>query len=373
MRIGILGAGQLGRMLALAGVPLGMRFRFLDRHERPCAASLGEHICAPFDDEDALARFADGLDVATIEFENIPLDALEAVGRLTPARPGVESLRIARDRLEEKELFRRSAIETAPHAKIDTPEHLDDAIERIGTPGILKARSGGYDGKGQVRIDGDKDGSKDGKKGIDEAHDLIRDTPCIYEGFVDFDHETSVVAVRSLTGETAFYPIGRNTHTRGILTRCDVPADPHSLTRNAQAHAERLLLELDHVGVLTIEFFVKGETLIANEIAPRVHNTGHWTIDAAVTSQFENHLRAIAGLPLGATDLLRDQGCAMLNCIGAMPNPRDVLRHPCARLHDYGKVPRPGRKVGHVTTLSPHGPDFPELESTITEANALRV
>lgn len=365
VRLGVFGAGQLGRMLALAGAPLGVRCRFIDPHETPCAALFGEHVRAEFDDESAHKRFAEGLDVATLEFENIPTSALEAVRALVPIRPAPESLRVAQDRVLEKELFHNCNIETAPTARVDSPDDLRGAINTIGVPGILKARRGGYDGKGQARVTSIDE--------LDEARELAEKTACVYEGVVDFDHEVSVVGVRGLDGATTFYPVGVNTHTSGILTRCDIPpaSIPHPLTERGVCHTRDVMEELEHVGVLTVEYFVCGERLIANELAPRVHNTGHWTIDGAFTSQFENHLRAVLGWPLGSTELLCEEGCAMLNCIGGLPKPRDVLAHPRVCLHDYGKFPRPGRKLGHVTCLAHHQTRIDELVSIIANANRL--
>ncbi|CAE7267656.1 purK, partial [Symbiodinium necroappetens] len=356
---------QLGRMLALAGIPMGLRFRFLDPNPDPCAAELGEHVHADYEDERALARFTEALDAATIEFENIPPAALKRAAQRVPVLPGPRSLETAKDRLEEKRLFDRCEIPTAPTRTVDTLEDLEAALAAIGSPAILKRRTGGYDGKGQAKITSPDTAAI--------AFASIGERPAVLQGVVEFDHECSIVAVRSKTGEMAFYPLAINTHTRGILTRSVVPAEPHALTDAAVAHATKILNELDHVGVLTIEFFVENGALVANEIAPRVHNTGHWTIDAARTSQFENHLRAILGWPLGDTACTDPEGCAMLNCIGAMPPAAQLLEDTRARLHDYAKQPRPGRKVGHITRPGATNDAFDVLEALVTKTNALAV
>jgi len=361
--VGVFGAGQLGRMLALAGIPLGLRFRFLDPHASPCAAELGEHIRGAFDDTHAIARFADGLDIATIEFENIPPHALEIASRTVPVLPSAKSLGIAKDRVKEKQLFERCGIPYTPTATISGIADLGTAVERIGAPGILKSRSEGYDGKGQARIESADDASA--------AFESIGCVPAVYERFVEFDHECSLVAVRSGSGEIVFYPLAINTHTRGILTKSHVPQLSHPLTELARSHARSILDDLQHVGVLTIEFFVRGDTLTANEIAPRVHNTGHWTIDAARTSQFENHVRAIAGFPLGPTDLTVPHGCTMLNLIGGIPEVARMLAFADARVHLYGKEPRPGRKVGHVTWCGDQSEEFSRLERLVEKSNLL--
>lgn len=363
MRVGVFGAGQLGRMLALAGIPLGLRFRFFDPSESPCAAELGEHVRADYTDTNAIERFCDGLDVATIEFENVLPEALAAASQRVTVEPGTRSLETGKDRLLEKQLFERCDIPHADTAPVETEADLAAAVDSIGAPGILKSRTGGYDGKGQARITAATDAHA--------AFDAIGRRPAVYQRLVRFDHECSIVAVRSRTGEIAHYPLAVNTHTRGILTKSVVPADPHPLTASAAAHATRVLYDLGHVGVLTIEFFVENGKLVANEIAPRVHNTGHWTIDAARTSQFENHLRAILGWPLGDTACTEPDGCAMLNLIGALPPHAEALAAPRAKLHDYAKRPRPGRKVGHLTR--PGRPDaaFDALEALIAKSNAL--
>jgi 5-(carboxyamino)imidazole ribonucleotide synthase len=316
--VGCIGGGQLGRMLGLAGLPLGLRFRFLDPAADACAGDLGELLVGAYEDTDALARLADGAAVVTYEFENVPVTAARAVGSV----PGPRALELGQDRLTEKELFRRLGI---PTARFGT-------VADVGVPALVKSRRLGYDGKGQRRVDTVE------PIGGDE----------LAEEIVPFERELSLVAVRGRDGATAFYPVAENVHRDGILRVSRAPA-----TDAPQAEAEelagRLLADLDYVGVLALELFEVGGLLLANEFAPRVHNTGHWTIDGAVTSQFENHLRAILGLPLGDTAALAP--CTMVNLIGDVP-PRDALLSlPGAHLHVYGKEPRPGRKVGHVTLV----------------------
>jgi 5-(carboxyamino)imidazole ribonucleotide synthase len=366
-KIGILGAGQLGRMLALAGYPLDLEFRFLDPTPDSPARHLGEFICAPYDDEAALARFVDGLDLVTFEFENVPASALEYLEAHLPTAPPRQALATGQDRLEEKTLFRALGIETSPFAVVDTRADLEAAAAELGLPAILKTRRFGYDGKGQFRLRTPAD--------LDAAWEALGGVPLILEGFVDFDRELSIIAARGRDGETVFYPLTENHHEGGILRLSLAPAprlgqDPAPALDPAAAHdlapdpvpdpatnpalqttAERyaglVLDRLDYTGILAIELFQRGGQLLANELAPRVHNSGHWTIEGAETSQFENHLRAICGLPLGETTPRGHS--AMLNLIGTTPDPAAVLAVPGAHLHNYGKAPRPGRKLGHIT------------------------
>jgi len=340
-KIGVLGAGQLGRMLALAGYPLGLEFRFLDPAPDSPSRHLGEFVNARYDDEAALARFVDGVDLVTFEFENVPAHVLAFLEDHVPTAPGREALATGQDRLAEKTLFRELGIETPPFATVDSRADLEEAVARIGLPAVLKTRRLGYDGKGQFVLRSAAD--------LDEAWKALGGVPLILEGFVAFDRELSIIAVRGRNGETAFYPLTENHHEGGILRLSLAPAprlDP-ALQATAEEYARRVLDRLGYVGVLAIELFQRGGDLLANELAPRVHNSGHWTIEGAETSQFENHLRAICGLPLGQTT---PRGySAMLNLIGTTPNPAKVLAVPNAHLHLYGKAPRPGRKLGHVT------------------------
>ncbi|MBZ0116192.1 MAG: 5-(carboxyamino)imidazole ribonucleotide synthase [Sandaracinaceae bacterium] len=344
MRVGILGGGQLGRMLALAGHPLGCTFVVLTP-ERDCpAASVAETIVAPYDDPVALDALASRVDVVTYEFENVPADVVARLSARVPVRPGSEALRIASDRLNEKDLFTRLGIPTVPYRAVDGAGAMDEAVRAIGLPAVLKTRRLGYDGKGQrvLRKPIDVEGAYTGLGGGE----------LLLEGFVDFRRELSIVAVRSLDGEVAFYPLVENRHEGGILRMTRAPA-PHVTTEaseRARSYARALLDALDYVGVIALELFDDGAGLLANEIAPRVHNSGHWTIEGAETSQFENHLRAICGMALGSTEARGE--CAMINLIGAIPDAQKILRVPGAHLHVYGKEPRPGRKVGHVTVTA---------------------
>jgi 5-(carboxyamino)imidazole ribonucleotide synthase len=341
MRVGVLGAGQLGRMLALAGYPLGLRFRFLDPAPGAPAGVLAEQFVAPFEDPARLGVFLQGLDVLTYEFENVPVDLPRSLGRSVAVYPPPAALEASQDRLSEKSLFRRLGLPTAPFAPVDAPDHVGRALAAVGLPALLKTRRFGYDGKGQCLIRSAADA-----EGAWERQGRV---PLLAEGFVRFDRELSILAVRGKDNRAAFYPLVDNVHAGGILrlSRAPAPGLTAALQGRAEDYAGRVLRELEYVGVLAIEFFQQGDELIANEMAPRVHNSGHWTIEGAQTSQFENHLRAILGLPLGSTEV--PGPCAMVNLIGAVPDPAAVLAVPGAHLHLYGKAARPGRKLGHVT------------------------
>jgi 5-(carboxyamino)imidazole ribonucleotide synthase len=343
MTIGILGGGQLGRMLALAGYPLGLRFRFLDPAPDTPAGRLAEHIVGRYDDPAVLERFVQGVDLVTYEFENVPVKAARWLAERVPVLPPPQALETAQDRLYEKECFWRLDIPTAPFVAVDSCADLEAAIERIGLPAVLKTRRFGYDGKGQAVLHTTAD--------IAPAWKALGGVPLILEGFVPFDRELSILAVRGRSGAMAFYPLVENHHREGILRLSLAPAPdlPSALQAQAERYAARVLEALDYVGVLAIELFQVGKQLLANEMAPRVHNSGHWSIEGAETSQFENHLRAVLGLPLGST---APRGVsAMLNLIGSMPERAAVLAHPGAHLHLYDKAPRPGRKLGHITLV----------------------
>lgn len=329
--VACIGGGQLGRMLGLAGLPLGLRFRFLDPSSAAPAADVGELVVGAYDDPVALARLARGAAVVTYEFENVPVEAVRPVAPLPPPR----ALELGQDRLVEKLLFRRLGI---PTARFGT-------LAETGLPALVKSRRLGYDGKGQRRAEAAE---------WTGEHELA-------EELVAFDRELSLVAVRDRDGDTRFWPLAENVHRGGILrvTRAPAAAPPQA---EAEELAERLLGDLDYVGVLALELFEVGSRLLANEFAPRVHNTGHWTIDGSVTSQFENHLRAILALPLGPTEAIFPT--VMLNLVGGVPPTERLLRLPGAHLHLYGKEPRPGRKLGHVTLV---GAD----ETTVAEAIAI--
>jgi 5-(carboxyamino)imidazole ribonucleotide synthase len=340
--IGILGGGQLGRMLALAGYPLGLRFRFFDpvAGEAPVDA-LAERVRGAYLDATVLESFAAGLDAVTFEFENVPVVAARQLAARVPVFPPPQALEVAQDRLVEKSFFRDQGIPTPPFVAVNAREELAGAIAQIGLPAMLKTRRMGYDGKGQALLRAPED--------VELAWEALQGQDLILEGFVAFDREVSILAVRSKTGEVAYYPLVQNRHREGILRRSIAPAPDTTpeLQALAQNYAARVLAALDYVGVLAIELFQVGETLIANEMAPRVHNSGHWTIEGAETSQFENHLRAVVGLPLGST---APHGLsAMLNLIGEVPDATAILAVPGAHLHLYDKAPRPGRKLGHVT------------------------
>ncbi len=344
MLVGVLGAGQLGRMLALAGLPLGMRFRFLDPDPDAPGAAVGEHIVGSFDDAQAVARFADGLDVATFEFENVPVSCVESLAGSVKVWPSAFALNVAQDRVSEKKFFQKAQLAVHPYAPVEDLPSLRRALENeVGVPAILKTRRGGYDGKGQavIRSIGD----------AEQAWQAIGQRPAIVESLVPFSRELSVVAVRGIDGSFSAYPIAENHHKGGILRTTIAPATgvPVEIARAANEHCLALMEAMKYVGVLAIEFFEHNGSLLANEMAPRVHNSGHWTIEGAVTSQFENHLRAVAGLPLGDTSPCGHS--VMLNLIGGSPDPAAILAIPGAHLHLYGKAPRPGRKIGHVTIV----------------------
>ena len=329
--VGCIGGGQLARMLALAAAPLDVRFRFLDPSPDACAGDVGELLVGAYDDPDLLDRLADGADVVTYEFENIPGEAALRVG----AVPDSRALEQGQDRLVEKDLFRSLGITTARYG----------SLEDSGLPALVKSRRLGYDGKGQRVVESLE------SLGADElAEEVVR-----------FDRELSIVAARGRDGQTAFYPLAENEHRGGILALSRAPA-PHAPQGEAEEIATKLLDALGYVGVLAVELFEVEGRLLANEFAPRVHNTGHWTIDGAVTSQFENHVRAVLGLPLGSTEALGE--AVMLNLVGEAPPLEHLLRVPGAHVHLYGKSPRAGRKLGHVTLVDAE-------EDRIAEVRAL--
>ncbi|MEQ8316111.1 MAG: 5-(carboxyamino)imidazole ribonucleotide synthase [Phycisphaerales bacterium] len=357
MRLGILGGGQLARMTALAAAPLGVRVRAYDPSPDACAADVCELIDGPYDDAAALRGFADGLDAVTYEFENVPTIAAETIASRVPIRPGIESLRLSQDRCLEKQALTDAGFEVAPWTPVDSLDSLQKALETIGAPAILKTRRGGYDGKGQAIIADAADAPR--------AWAAIDEQPAVLEQMLRFDRELSLVVARGIEGDSASYPLVENEHRQGILRVTVAPAVGVSNEINAQAQtmARTLMAALDHRGVLTIEFFEVDGRLVANEFAPRVHNSGHWTIDGAATSQFENHVRAVMGLPLGSTEVRCPT--VMLNCVGQLPDVRRVLSRPDSRLHDYRKQQRPGRKVAHVNVCSCTGDRAEELARTL--------
>lgn len=342
MHIGIIGAGQLGRMMALSGIPLGLRFTMYDRNADVPGATVAPIVTGGFDDHRRLARFARGVDVVTFDWENVPVESVRAIAKIRPVWPPPRSLAASQDRLSEKRLFQRLGIPVAPYSAVETRADLARAIATIGAPGILKTRRLGYDGKGQAAIRRAAD--------ADDAFEQLQGKPLLYERFVRFSREVSLVAVRDRSGKIACYPLAANVHEQGILVETRAPYRQARLQREAERHHRRLMQALGHVGVLCVEYFVERGRLVANEMAPRVHNSGHWTIEGAETSQFENHIRAIAGLPLGST---RPRGhSVMVNLIGRMPGRRTVLGMAGVHLHDYDKSPRPGRKLGHLTAVA---------------------
>jgi len=356
--IGILGGGQLGYMLALAGYPLGLHFRFLDPSPEAPVGRIATRITGQYDDHAALKKFAAGLELVTYEFENVPVEAARFLAERVPVLPPPAALEAAQDRLNEKRLFQKLGIATTEFAAVADQDSLEVATKQIGLPAILKTCRMGYDGKGQWILRSAEDvarakselpaaSSAPGKR--TDAEPSQETAPFLLERLVPFTRELSVLAVRGRDGETAAYPLVENHHRGGILRLSLAPAPQldRAVQHAAEDAARRVLDALQYVGVLAIEFFEHEGRLLANEMAPRVHNSGHWTIEGAVTSQFENHLRAVVGLPLGSISAI---GCsAMLNLIGDVPDSAEVLAVRDAHLHLYGKSARAGRKLGHVT------------------------
>jgi 5-(carboxyamino)imidazole ribonucleotide synthase len=361
--VGILGGGQLARMMALAGAPLGLRFLVLDTVADACAGQFAPMVVGDYTDRAALEEFASRIDVATFDFENVPAESAQWLTARAPVFPNPRALATAQDRLAEKTLFRELGIPVPPFAAIDTREQLRAAVAELGTPCILKTRRLGYDGKGQFRLKAASDadaawaalGPQAGTVGL------------ILEAFVPFDRELSVVAVRGRDGEFRAWPLTENWHVDGVLSASLAPArvDP-ALAATAYDYARRLATALDYVGVFALELFCKGGGLLANELAPRVHNSGHWTIEGTACSQFENHVRAVLGLPLGDASALGHS--VMLNWIGELPDAKPVLAEPRAHWHDYGKAPRAGRKVGHATLCADDSAQMRERLARVARA-----
>jgi 5-(carboxyamino)imidazole ribonucleotide synthase len=346
-RVGIVGAGQLGRMLALAGYPLGIRCLFLDRSADAPAAQVAPILTGELEDATLLAALAARSEVVTFDWENISGHALAPLEQLTHVRPPRAALEVSQDRLSEKALFTRLRIPVAAHAAIDSRDDLTRAVRKFGLPGVLKTRRMGYDGKGQFVV---RDAAQ-----MDEAWAAIGGLGLIYEKFQEFSREVSLVGARSASGKIVFYPLSANTHGGGILHYGIAPFTNRALEAAARTCMKRVMNALAYIGVLAIEFFVVDGRLVANEMAPRVHNSGHWTIEGCVTSQFENHLRAICGLPLGSTRPLGHT--AMINFISAMPDRERLMAIDGLAFHDYGKEPRAGRKLGHCTILRSRAAD----------------
>jgi 5-(carboxyamino)imidazole ribonucleotide synthase len=339
MVIGIIGAGQLAKMMVLAGYPMGQEFVVLDPAPDAAAGRVARQIVGNYDDPAKLSELAQAAQVVTFDFENVPAQAIRDLSARVAVFPPADALATSQDRCLEKELFGKLGIPTTRFRRIDTAEQLHDAIKEIGLPAVLKTRRLGYDGKGQkvLRAPGD----------IEDAWQAVSESPSVLEEFIAFDREVSLIAVRDRKGETAFYPLVHNIHRNGILHISRAPYANKKLQKQAEHHVGAILQHFDYVGVLAVEFFVRDKQLIANEMAPRVHNTGHWTIEGAGVSQFENHLRAITGLPLGTTEA--HSHAAMINFISTLPPVEKILAIPGCHYHDYGKAPRPGRKLGHAT------------------------
>lgn len=355
MKVGILGAGQLARMIALAGYPLGLDFIFLDPAKDACANKLGEHLQGDYKDPRLLAQLAEAADVVTYEFENVSADVAEFLTSHTQVHPSPKALAVAQDRLIEKNFFRALDIPTPDFAPIDSLEDLEQVMTSIGYPAILKSRRLGYDGKGQSVLKSEAD--------LRQAWELMEGAPAIVEAFVPFEREVSIIAVRSVSGAMVFYPLSENLHRGGIL-RIAKCCEGDAMQDQAEAYVSRLMDELGYVGVLALELFETGGRLIANEFAPRVHNSGHWTIEGAETSQFENHLRAILDLPLGSTAPVGK--AAMVNFIGGFPEAQEVLALQQAHLHLYDKSPRKGRKVAHATIRAENSEQLSSLLGQLT-------
>jgi 5-(carboxyamino)imidazole ribonucleotide synthase len=338
MKIGVLGGGQLARMLALAGYPLGLKFIILDPDANAGAAGLSEHLLGAYDDPALLAELADKADVVTYEFENVPAHVAEFLSSHTTVYPPANALAVAQDRLLEKNFFQQLNIRTAPYAAIDSLADLQQAMPTIGYPAILKTRRMGYDGKGQVVVNSEAD--------LADAWQAMDSAAAIVEGFINFRREISIIAARRPSGDIVFYPVSENRHKGGILRVAECRSnDP--LQTTAETYVKNLLEALGYVGVIALELFDVDGELLANEFAPRVHNSGHWSIEGAETSQFENHLRAILDLPLGSTSPRGLSG--MVNFIGGQSADEEVLSLPGSHLHLYDKSPRKGRKVAHAT------------------------
>jgi 5-(carboxyamino)imidazole ribonucleotide synthase len=338
-----MGGGQLGRMLGLAGIPLGLEFVFVDPSSEACAKVAGELIQAGFENEEAARQLSSRADVATFDFENVPASTALALQENCEVHPSPLALGAGQDRLAEKELLTSLGIDVAPYHAVSSRTDLLDGLEKLGYPAVLKTRRLGYDGKGQAVIRDQED--------LERAWQKLGDFDLVLEAFVPFDAECSLVAVRGAGGEIRTWPLARNVHSNGIL----MLSMPGVFGQEVQSLATRkmtaLLEHFDYRGVLTIEFFLVEGELLANEFAPRVHNSGHWSIDGAVCSQFENHVRAITSMPLGETSMTTQS--LMFNWIGEMPDRDLAMGVPGLHWHDYGKAPRPGRKIGHATLTAP--------------------
>jgi 5-(carboxyamino)imidazole ribonucleotide synthase len=359
MKLGIVGGGQLGRMMAEAALPLGIKTAFLDPSDAACAKDCGHLICADYGDQQALTSLCDFADAITFEFENVTPEALAFVAQKKPAFPPASALQTARDRWSEKSLFQQLGIKTATLALVDDQDSLEAGVEKTGFPCILKTRTLGYDGKGQKVLRSRQD--------VPGTFAELGSVPMLLEGFIEFEYEVSCIGVRSRNGQMAFYPLVENEHRNAMLHRSE-PLVDSPLQLQAESAVKAVMEALDYVGTMAFEFFVCGDELIANEIAPRVHNSGHWTIEGSSCSQFENHVRAVLGLPLGSTETRSP--VAMYNVIGKRPDMNALLNVPGLHWHDYTKSERPGRKIAHITITAGNKND---LETRCTHVESLLV
>ena len=356
MVIGILGAGQLARMIALAGKPLGLKFIFLDPTEIACAADVGKHLIGDYTDEALLSQLAEESDIITYEFENVPVEIIDYLNQKTAVYPPAKALLIGQDRITEKKFLQDLGIATAPFAAVSSLEDLQQAMSDIGYPAILKTRRFGYDGKGQVVLKSDQD--------LATAWQAIKNSPSVVEGFVPFDREISIIASRNVSGNVVYYPLSENEHHKGILRLAkNTRNDP--LQTEAESYINTILTALDYVGTIALELFAVGDKLIANEFAPRVHNSGHWTIEGSETSQFENHLRAIMDMPLGSTSSIGYS--AMQNFIGNVPASEKLLSLSQVHLHLYDKAARKGRKLAHATVRTDNLETYTDSIDSLTK------
>ncbi|MCS5709139.1 5-(carboxyamino)imidazole ribonucleotide synthase [Candidatus Berkiella cookevillensis] len=339
MKVGILGGGQLSRMLALAGIPLGFDFCFYEPSLENGVSQLGQVIQKPYSDIEALASFIESCDVITYENENIPVETATLIAKCKPLHPNTKALKTTQDRLLEKTMFDHLSIPTVAYQAIDSKATLENFLKLHGSPIVLKKRRQGYDGKGQCKINSMQDI-------IELSNDFLNDA--IAEQFIAFDREISIIAVKGINGDCRYYDICQNYHEKGILHHTQNKIDD-PMFNTAKIYVDKVIQHLDYVGCISFEFFQKGTQLFANEIAPRVHNSGHWTIEGAQTSQFENHLRAITGMGLGNT--ASTDHFQMFNLLGAIPDKEGMMNYDFVHLHDYQKIAKPGRKVGHITLL----------------------
>ncbi len=357
-RVGIFGAGQLGRMMGLAGIPLGLEFTFLDPSPDACAGAVGTLVQADFSDKNAFRRLADCVDVATFDFENVPESSARALQEIRPVYPSPQALGACQDRLHEKTLLSALGIRVPAYHPVASRTDLLAGLDKCAYPAMLKTRRLGYDGKGQVIIRDQED--------LERAWQKLGDFDLILEELVPFDQECSLIGARGIDGEICFWRMTHNLHLGGILMLSLAGGVDDGLQATAENMMRRLMDHFNYVGVLTLEFFVLKGQLLVNEIAPRVHNSGHWTIDGAQTSQFENHLRAITGMPLGSTAALSE--ALMFNWIGKLPERDCLLAVPGVHWHDYGKAARPGRKIGHLTLTASSSLELAENARLVAEA-----